>query len=68
MARRIFRFLQVVFRPDQGSAGDFGSTELAELPSAELWGDMLVKQFRAQLGPAGHPELGVDGLDVILDG
>jgi hypothetical protein len=29
---------------------------------------MLVKHLRAQLGPAGHPELGVDRLDVVLDG
>ena len=29
---------------------------------------MLVEQFRAQLGAAGDPELGVNGLHVILDG
>ena len=34
------------------SAGEYGTAELADMVAAELRGDVLVEQLRAQLGPA----------------
>src|SRR5262249_23692049 len=48
--------------------GEFGALELPNPLAVQPRGEVLVEQFRAQLGPARDPERGADRLHVALDG
>jgi hypothetical protein len=55
-------------RSDRRSARGCGARELAAPLAVEARDDALVKQLRAQFGPAGDLKLRVDGLHVVLYG